>query len=89
MIHPTPRFPMLFSPFQDDKVFDRLMTDAEPMWRRTMEVTMAHAAQAKRQGSDSLRALVLSNGFSVGDSNLGLPVSQAHFKQPAPICEPA
>jgi len=40
---------------QDDKVFDRLMTDAEPLWRRTMEVTMAHAAQAKRQGSDSLR----------------------------------
>jgi len=40
---------------QDDKVFDRLMTDAEPLWRRIMEVTMAHAAQAKRQGSNSLR----------------------------------
>lgn len=39
---------------QDDKVFDRLMTDAEPLWRRMMELTVAFAAQAKRQQSNAL-----------------------------------
>ena len=33
------------------------MTDAEPLWRRMMELTVAFAAQAKRQQSNALRGL--------------------------------
>lgn len=49
------RKPMQSIYLQDDKVFDRLMTDAEPLWRRMMELTVAFAAQAKRQQSNALR----------------------------------
>ena len=47
---------------QDDKVFDRLMTDAEPLWRRMMELTVAFAAQAKRQQSNALSVLGSGSG---------------------------
>ena len=61
---------------QDDKVFDRLMTDAEPLWRRMMELTVAFAAQAKRQQSNALSVLGSGSagGSGAGDAKkMGVP----------------
>ena len=49
------------------------MTDAEPLWRRMMELTVAFAAQAKRQHSSALSALGCSQLEPPGPWELEMP----------------